>query len=104
MPERAPLHRPQGYRTEEQKRKEADARRGTSAQRGYDSRWRRIRRQVLSMEPLCRFCKDEGTIKAAEVVDHIDGNSRNNERENLRPLCKHHHDQRTARDQGWGRR
>ncbi len=85
-------------------KREKDRERGTAASRGYDSRWRKIRLQVLADEPLCRFHHDKGEIVSAEVVDHIDGNSRNNSRDNLRPLCKQCHDQRTGRDQAWGRK
>lgn len=40
----------------------------------------------------------------ATTVDHIDGNSRNNHRENLRSLCESCHNSRTAREQSFGRR
>lgn len=89
---------------EKSERKKADKLRGTPAQRGYDARWRKIRLQVLTNEPLCRFCMERGIYNQANVVDHVDGNSRNNDRVNLRPCCKRCHDQRTARDQGWGRK
>ena len=85
-------------------RRRQDAARGTTAERGYGAVWRRIRARVLLEEPLCRFCAERGEITPAEVVDHIDGNTRNNARENLRPLCKRCHDARTARDQAFGRR
>ncbi len=40
---------------------------------GYNHRrWRRIRRQQLRIEPLCRMCAERGEIVAAEVVDHIE--------------------------------
>lgn len=82
-----------------------DERRGSSTERGYDWTWRtRIRPAALAREPLCRMCNDEGRVTAACEVDHIDGNSRNNDPANLRPLCKRHHSQRTARDQAFGRK
>jgi len=78
-----------------------DARTRSSTQRGYNGQWRKIRKIVLGREPLCRFCYASGVITTAEVVDHIDGNSSNNNLVNLRPLCKRCHDKRTGRDQGY---
>ncbi len=80
-------------------RQHYDEARGNSAARGYDRQWRKVRLRVLDSEPLCRFCKVEGRITPANEVDHIDGNSRNNDRANLRPLCKPCHSARTLRDQ-----
>lgn len=94
---RCPKHQRQEYARQ-------DARRGTSAQRGYDARWRKIRAQVLREELPCRMCLDVGRTTAATEVDHIDGNPWNRARENLRPLCKSCHSSRTARDQGFGRK
>ncbi len=85
-------------------KRQQDRERGSAASRGYDAQWRKIRLQVLRDEPLCRFHVEQGKIVAAEVVDHIDGNSSNNERINLRPLCKQCHDKRTGRDQAWGKK
>ena len=42
---------------------------------------------VLSEEPLCRRCRAKGLTVLATMVHHIDGNSSNNNRENLEPLC-----------------
>lgn len=39
-----------------------------------DARWRGpwgIRTQRLTMEPTCRFCRQNGTIVEATVVDHV---------------------------------
>lgn len=33
--------------------------------------WKRIRRSQLAKEPLCRFCKQHGIVKPANVCDHI---------------------------------
>lgn len=97
-----------------------DERRGTSAARGYDAKWRRVRGYILSRPsaayrdeqgiirgqgPLCVMCKvEDARVTPATDVDHIDGNSRNNAYVNLRPLCHAHHSRRTATDQGFGRR
>jgi 5-methylcytosine-specific restriction protein A len=81
-----------------------DERRGSSTARGYGYAWQQLRLHMLRDEPLCRMCKAEGRVTAATEVDHVDGNSRNNARENLRPLCKSCHSRRTATDQAFGRR
>lgn len=90
---RCPTHR-------RARRRRQDDRRGSSTARGYGSRWQRIRKSLLARYPLCVMCQAEGRVEAATEVDHIDGNSRNNDRENLRPLCKPCHSRRTIRDQG----
>lgn len=79
------------------RQKQYDKKRGTSAQRGYDARWRRIRRMVIAEEPLCRECKKNGIVKPATDVHHIDGNPMNNRRENLEPLCHECHSRHTAK-------
>ncbi len=76
----------------------------TTAERGYGWNWQSVvRPAVLADEPLCRFCRAKGLIAPAEEVDHIDGDSHNNERSNLRPLCRACHLERTARDQAFGK-
>ena len=82
-----------------------DAGRAGRDQRGYDWAWRtRVRPAALAREPLCRSCAEQGRIRAATEVDHIDGDSRNNAAENLRGLCKPCHSRRTATDQAFGRK
>jgi 5-methylcytosine-specific restriction endonuclease McrA len=80
-----------------------DRDRGSPSARGYGRQWRKVRAQQLAREPLCRECSNEGHVTAGAEVDHIDGNSHNNDPSNLRTLCKSHHSRRTLRDQGWGR-
>ncbi|QQP93545.1 HNH endonuclease (plasmid) [Skermanella sp. TT6] len=120
MPRRAPAHRPanagdpkikeQERKIQERRRKAAvDRHRGSAASRGYDGDWRRLRLAHIQSEPLCRRCKAEGRIVVADVVDHIVPISVDPDRRldpsNLQSLCKHHHDVKTAReDGGFGRR
>ena len=76
----------------------------TTTERGYGWHWQQLRLVVLRDEPLCRFCHERGLTVAAQEVDHIDGDSHNNERDNLRPLCRLCHLQRTAKDQAFRRK
>lgn len=76
----------------------------TTTQRGYGWNWQQLRKVILAEEPLCRFCLERGETVAAQEVDHIDGDSHNNDRANLRPLCRHCHLRRTAHDQAFRRK
>ena len=74
-------------------------RRGSAAARGYGARWQRYRLDFLRRNPLCVLCKEEGTVTAATVVDHI-VDHKGDERlfwheANHRALCASHHNRRT---------
>ena len=87
----APQHRP---------------RRSSSSQRGYGRRWRRLRSCYLSAHPLCVQCVADGELRPATEVDHVLPRrlGGTDEVENLQALCKRHHSQKTAReDGGFGR-
>ncbi len=69
-------------------------------QRFYQSKeWRTIREFMLSKQPLCIKCHIEGKIEPATEIDHIIPLRRKPElcldTENLMPLCKSHHSQKT---------
>lgn len=66
--------------------------------RGYDEHWMKLRRMVLAQEPLCRSCMTQGRHTAANEVDHMDGNVRNNAWSNMQSLCKSCHSKKTVRD------
>lgn len=73
------------------------------------SRWRNLRKQFLLKHPLCVECKRHGAVTAATVVDHKvphQGDERLFwDESNWQALCKHHHDKKTAREDGrWGRK
>lgn len=81
-----------------------DRERGSSAERGYGARWRKLRKMFLAEHPMCAV---DGCGKAAGEVDHITPRrlGGGDEDANLQALCKHHHAEKTAREDGrWGRR
>src|SRR5262245_11080044 len=65
------------------------------------ARWRRLRRQVLDDEPLCRHCRHEGRVEPATEVDHIIPHRGDEvlfwDARNLQPLCGAHHRAKTRR-------
>jgi 5-methylcytosine-specific restriction protein A len=107
------------------KAKQSDdaARRGTAAQRGYDSAWTKARAHYLRAHPLCVHCQRDNQVTEATVVDHIiahrlkDALDSGNDvliararalfwdsAGNWQSLCKTHHDIKTAaEDGGFGR-
>jgi 5-methylcytosine-specific restriction protein A len=103
MPLKPPVFRPThlGLKRERQHQlKRLDQRRGSSASRGYDADWRRVRLIALAAEPLCRFCAERGLTVPGEEVDHIKPlDLRPDLRlvlSNLRTLCKRCHSRLTA--------
>lgn len=81
-------------------KKFSDRARGTAAERGYGSDWRRLRRVVLAEQPLCLLCEEEGRVGASTCVDHIRPRAAGgtDDRSNLRGLCEKHHHSKTARE------
>ena len=76
-------------------------RRGTLKQRGYGSRWPKVRQAVLSREPLCRLCAAAGRVTAANVADHIVPKPKGVEDydlTNLQALCVPCHNAKSARE------
>jgi len=81
-----------------------DQERGSSAQRGYDRKWRRARIRYLREHPLCVECLSKGQVAAATVVDHVIPPKGDYElfwdESNWQSLCKFHHDTKTAKEDG----
>lgn len=91
-----------------ERHKKYEKQRGNSTQRGYDADWRRYRIMYLREHPLCVECLKEDKVTAATVVDHIIPHKGNKELfwdpKNHQSLCEHHHDLKTAtEDGGFGR-
>ena len=65
------------------------------------SAWRRLRKIIIQLEPLCRWCNEEGKVVPAQMVDHIIPIKQGGEkldRANLQPLCNRCHAQKSAWD------
>lgn len=66
----------------------------------YDSKWRKLRQQRITQDPLCRHCLDNGLTTPAEQVDHVipraDGGK--DEWDNTQSLCGLCHRAKTARE------
>ena len=83
-------------------RQSYDRERGSASARGYGRRWQRLRKLVLVRQPICQ---QPGCTEAASEVDHITPRRRGGDDSlaNLQALCKVHHSQKTAREDGrWG--
>lgn len=94
MPHLPPTHRPT--------RLPACTGRASSAQRGYDARWRRLRAAVLAERPLCEECLTERATDVDHVVAKAKGGG--DDRGNLMALCHSCHSRKTVRcDGGLGR-
>lgn len=62
----------------------------------YGTTWNKMRLRYLAENPLCVFCKANGRLTPANVIDHIEPH-RGDEKlfwdtANWQPLCKHCHD------------
>lgn len=71
-------------------------------------RWQALRRLVLSCEPCCRYCAEQGRITPATDVDHIVPISRDRamvfDLSNLQPLCHGCHSGPKQSEERTGRR
>lgn len=89
---------------ESMRRKVSDERRGSSAERGYGSRWQKARATYLRSHPLCCKHEEKGEIVAATEVDHKVPHRGDQQlfwdRNNWQPLCKSCHSHKTATEDG----
>ncbi len=79
-----------------------DGKRASSAKRGYDRRWRKLRALKLREEPLCQQCLGVGRTEPATVVHHLDPVYPDGEilcdLDRLESLCLSCH----SKGEGWG--
>ena len=84
--------------------REMDQLRGSSAARGYGSKWRTARKEFLRANPLCLECHRKGIPRVATVVDHVIPHKGDVglfwDRSNWQVLCKRCHDRKTAVSDG----
>jgi 5-methylcytosine-specific restriction protein A len=106
MSTRPPVHRPPGWRSTGDVKRELDRQRPSASARGYGARWRRARLAFLARHPLCAACEAQGRLVAATVVDHV-GPHRGDQtlfwdESTGAPACTRGHDGKTARAGRWG--
>ena len=92
------------YLAEELKKqhwKRHDVSRGSARERGYDSRWEKVRRIFLMRNPLCYDCMIKGRFTPANEVHHVKKVREHPELrltiDNLIALCKSCHSKRTSK-------
>ncbi len=83
--------------------------RKSANERGYNYQWRKATQRFKMENPLCVECLAEGRVTAVQVVDHIVPHKGDVDlfwdRGNWQSLCKKHHSQKTAKqDGGFGNR
>lgn len=94
MPRRAPVLRV-GQRQQETRR--------SSTARGYGYRWQQERQRFLQANPLCVVCRDvHQRVTVATEVDHIRPHEGDLalfwDRDNWQPICREHHQAKSARE------
>ncbi len=87
---------------------EYEQKRDSAASRGYDAKWRRLRKMYLRAHPICTdpFKDHSKQLVVATEVDHVipisDGGT--DDWDNLQGLCKPCHSKKGAKDgHRWGR-
>lgn len=95
MPTMPGTFRPAGWRSRQERNAEHDARRGSSRERGYDTRWDKASKGYLVQHPLCRGCEAVGVVRAATLTDHTIPHRGDRalfwQRDNWQPSCGWHH-------------
>jgi 5-methylcytosine-specific restriction enzyme A len=71
--------------------------------RGYGYKWQKAREWFLRANPLCCYCRAEGMLTPASVVDHTVPHRGDPglfwDQDNWQPLCKPCHDTTKAREE-----
>ena len=79
-----------------------EEKRGNFRERGYTTRWDKLRKHWLIRHPLCVMCAAINKSVAAQVVDHIIPHRGDQvlmwDEANFQSLCSSHHNEKTARE------
>lgn len=96
MPTKASIYKPNASSSP------STPQRGTTAERGYGSRWQRARKQFLNLHPLCIQCGKTGRVTEATRVDHVVPHKGNQslfwDQGNWQPMCESHHNAKSAKE------
>lgn len=75
MARRPPVFRPHGPATRQEQERQADRRRGSARERGYDHHWDKAAKAHLDEHPLCAYCAagafGQAATTEAVLVDHF---------------------------------
>lgn len=75
MPTMPPHFRAHGARTDFERNRQADQRRGSASERGYDGKWAKASAGHRVRSPLCRYCEvgafGPPHVRPATLVDHL---------------------------------
>lgn len=84
-----------------------NAARPNAAGRGYGHKWRKYREKYLARNPFCVFCRQDGRLTRATVVDHIKPHKGDHrlfwKPENHQALCATHHNSAKQSEEATGR-
>jgi len=72
--------------------------RPSSHQRGYGAKWRKLRKYVLSLNPVCAICQRKIACEVDHKLRKADGGS--DDITNLQGLCTECHAVKTAMENG----
>ena len=67
----------------------------------HSNRWRTLRKQLITANPLCVECSNNGRVTLAKVVDHIHSVRLGGDKwdiDNLQSLCESCHNTKTSKE------
>lgn len=75
--------------------------RGTSTERGYGSKWRKLRKMAMDRDDwLCQPCQRKGRVTPATQCDHVTPKHKGgtDDLHNLQGICQSCHKRKTQRE------